>query len=180
MELCHLKHSELSIEQQSYKGGVVFRGDNVRDQEGYLAVFSEQGSSASHMAAAKFLDAISRFNRNDGEDADALGAYTQSDLIGCDIPETWVRLPKHQWPKEWHGKYTEPVVQLVKSLYGHPLAGLLWEKHCRKKILQCGFEPIPGWECPFVHKKSSFSFLCMWTILKWLAERKTSNPCGKH
>ena len=52
MALCHIKHSELAESLQKYKGRVVFRGDNVRDESGYLAVFSEQGTSASHMAAA--------------------------------------------------------------------------------------------------------------------------------
>ena len=69
MELCHLKNAELSKQHQRYKGRVVFRGDNVRDKEGYLAVFSEQGTGASHQAAAKFLDAIARLPGNDGEEA---------------------------------------------------------------------------------------------------------------
>ena len=68
----------------------------MRDEDGYLAVFSEQGTSASRMAAAKFLDAISRFPGCDGEESDATGAYTQSDLGGQRDPETWIRLPKHQ------------------------------------------------------------------------------------
>ena len=58
--LCHEKHAELMRHwiDKEYKGRVIFRGDIVRDEAGYYAVFSEQGSSASHMAAAKFLDAI--------------------------------------------------------------------------------------------------------------------------
>ena len=147
MALCHLKHSELSADKQSYKGRIVFRGDNVTDQEGYLAVFSEQGSSASHMAAGKMLDAIARFPGMYGEEADASSAYTQAELGG---PPTWITLPKNQWPKEWHGKYDDsdpPVVRLRLSLYGHPLAGLYWEKHCRAKLLSVGFEPVEGWEC---------------------------------
>ena len=61
MELCHEKHSELPESQRAYKGRVVFRGDQVRDESGFYAVFSEQGTSASHLAAAKFIDAIARF-----------------------------------------------------------------------------------------------------------------------
>ena len=37
---------------------MVFRGNAARDEHGYGAVFSEQGSSASHMAAADYLDTI--------------------------------------------------------------------------------------------------------------------------
>ena len=58
MPLCHQKNSELAPEHRSYKGRVVFRGDNVKDESGFAAVFSKQGTSASHIAAAKFLDAI--------------------------------------------------------------------------------------------------------------------------
>ncbi len=75
--LCHEKHGELLIHLRSYKGRVVFRGDIVKDAHGYYAVFSEQGASASHMAATKFLDALARCLYCDGEDSDAVGAYTQ-------------------------------------------------------------------------------------------------------
>ena len=56
MELCHKKHAELAraAADEEYKARVVFRGDQVKDETGFLAVFSEQGTSASHMAAAKF------------------------------------------------------------------------------------------------------------------------------
>ena len=39
MDLCHLKHAELSKEHQKYKGRVVFRGDAVKDESGFFAVF---------------------------------------------------------------------------------------------------------------------------------------------
>ena len=43
MALCHIKHSELPKHLQKYKGRVVFRGDDVRDESGYLAVFLSKG-----------------------------------------------------------------------------------------------------------------------------------------
>ena len=39
---------------------VVLRGDIVKDDSGFYAVFTEQGSSASQMTAAKAMDIISR------------------------------------------------------------------------------------------------------------------------
>ena len=75
--ICHEKHSELPLSQRIYKGRVVFRGDIVKDADGFYAVFSEQGTSSSHMAATKFMDALARCPGNDGEDSDAIGAYTQ-------------------------------------------------------------------------------------------------------
>ena len=38
---------------QKYKGRVVLRGDIVKDDSGFYAVFTEQCSSASQMTAAK-------------------------------------------------------------------------------------------------------------------------------
>ena len=60
MDLCHLENSELEPRYQKYKGRVVFRGDIVKDDSGAYAVFTEQGSSAAQMTAAKVMDIISR------------------------------------------------------------------------------------------------------------------------
>ena len=55
------------------------------------------------MAAAKFLDAIARLPGCNGEDSDAIGAYTQVPLASIpNATETWISLPSSQWPKEWH------------------------------------------------------------------------------
>ena len=56
MDLCHLKNSELELQYQKYKGRVVLRGDMAKDDSGAYAAFTEQGSSASQMTAAKVMD----------------------------------------------------------------------------------------------------------------------------
>ena len=51
-----IKHSKMLIWRQStkkHKGRVVLRGDIVKDDSGSYAVFTEKGSSASQMTAAK-------------------------------------------------------------------------------------------------------------------------------
>ena len=53
MDICHLKNAELEAKHQKYKGRVVLCGDIVKDNSGSYAVFTEQGSSASQMTAAK-------------------------------------------------------------------------------------------------------------------------------
>ena len=60
MDICHLKNAELEAKHQKYKCRVVLRGDIVKDDSGSHAVFTEQGSSASQMTAAKIMDIISR------------------------------------------------------------------------------------------------------------------------
>ena len=47
----------------------------------------------------------------------------------------------------------DPLVPLERNLYGHPLAGLLWERQFEKILLKHGWEKIPNWECLFVHRE---------------------------
>ena len=77
MDICHLKNAELEAKHQKYKGRVVLRGDIVKDDSGSYAVFTEQGTSASQMTAAKVMDNISRLPGCSGQAADAVSAYTQ-------------------------------------------------------------------------------------------------------
>ena len=77
MDICHLKNAELEAKHQKYKGRVVLRGDIVKDDSGSHAVFTEQGSLASQMTAAKIMDIISRLPGCDGQAADAISACTQ-------------------------------------------------------------------------------------------------------
>ena len=54
-----------------------------------------------------------------------------------ECPDIWIRLPRHKWTKSW-----DPVVPLERNLYGHPLAGLLWERQFEKVLLKYGWEKI--------------------------------------
>ena len=130
-----MKNAELEAKHQKYKGRVVFRGDIVKDDSGTYAVFTEQGSSASQMTAAKIMDIISRLPGCDGQAADAVSAYTQVKME--DAP----KLFKIQ--KSW-SSMEDPVVPLERNLYGHPLAGLLWERQFEKILLKHGWERIPN------------------------------------
>ena len=135
MDICHLKNAELETKHPKYKGRVVLRGDIVKDDSGSCAVFTEQGSSASQMTAAKVMDIISRLPGCAGQTADAVSAYTQVKMedaskllkiLKSECPDIWIRLPRHKWPKSW-SSMEDPVGHLERNLYGHPLAGLLWE-----------------------------------------------------
>ena len=77
MDICHLKNAELETKHQKYKGRVVLRGDIVKDNSGSYAVFTEQGSSASQMTAAKIMDIISRLPGCARQAADAVSASAQ-------------------------------------------------------------------------------------------------------
>ena len=136
-----------------------------KDDFGSCAVYTEQGSSASQMIAAKVMDIFSRLTGCAGQAADAVSAYTEVTMEDASkllkIPKSecsdiWIRLPRHRWPKSW-SSMEDPVVLLERNLYGHPLAGLLWERQVEKILLRHGWEKIPNWECLFVHReKGSF------------------------
>ena len=155
--LCQVKHSKLAAAFQKYKGRVVFSGNDIRDENGVQAVFAEQGASASSMVNGKVLDALARIPGYAGQNADAVKAYTQVRLADFEgETETWVELPQDRWPASWFGadgscKYVRPVVRLLANLYGHPLAGLWWEKHCHNKVIKCGYQRLQGWECLYQH-----------------------------
>ena len=147
MDLCHLKNSELEPQYQKYNGRIVLRGDIVKDDSGSYAVFTEQGSSASQMTAAKVMDIRSRPPGCAGQAADAVSAYTQVKMADAptllkipksECPDIWIRLPRHKWPKSW-SSVEDPVVPLERNLYGHPLAGLLLERQFEKVPLEHGW-----------------------------------------
>ena len=115
-------------------------------------LFNDGGSSASFLTASKALDAISLLPGNDGEQSDAPQAYTQCKL-GAETQghaETCVTLPEHARPDDWK-KFRDPVCPLRLSLYGHPLSGVFWERHCHARLKEAGFVQVQGWECLFVH-----------------------------
>ena len=45
------------------------------------------------------------------------------------------------------------MVRLERNVYGHPLAGLMWERQLEEVLMQLGWEKVPNWECLFVHRK---------------------------
>ena len=108
MDICHSKNAELETKHEKHKGRVVLRGDIVKDDSGSYAVFTEQGSSASQMTAAKVMYIISRLPGCAGQAADAVFAYTQVKMEDApkllkipksECPDIWIRLPRHKWTK---------------------------------------------------------------------------------
>ena len=150
----------------------MLRGDIVKDDSGAHAVFTEHGSSASQMTARKVMDVIARLPNCDGQAADAISAYTQVRMEDAPtllrIPRSecldiWIRIPRHTWPKSW-SNIENPVVPLERNVYGHPLAGLLWERQSERHFSERGQEKVPNWECLFADKKTRFILFgtCGW------------------
>ena len=98
MDICHLKNAELEAKHQKYKGRVVLRGDIVKDDSGSYAVFTEQGSSASQMTAAKVMEIISILLGCAGQTADAVSTYTQ---VKMEDASKLLKIPKSECPDIW-------------------------------------------------------------------------------
>ena len=127
----------------------MLRGDIVKDDSGAYAVFTEEGSCASQMIAAKVMDVIARLPDCDGQAADAISAYTQVNLEDAprllripksECPDVWIRLPRQKRPQN-------------EILYGHPLAALLCGRPFEEVLLELGWEKEPNLESLFVNRK---------------------------
>ena len=102
-----------------------------------FAVFTEQGSSASQMTAAKIMDTISRLLGCDGQAADAISAFSQ---VKMEDAHKLLKILNRsvQTFGSW-SSMEDPVAPLERNLYGHPLAGLLWERQFEKILLKHGW-----------------------------------------
>ena len=69
----------------------------MKDDSGSCALFTEQGSSASQMTAAKVMDIISIPPGCAGQAADAVSAYTQVKNGGCSqiIENSQIGMSRH-------------------------------------------------------------------------------------
>ena len=169
MDICHLKNAELEAKHQKYKGRVVLRGDIVKDNIGSYAVFTEQGSSASQMTAAKVMDIISRLPGCDGQAADAVSACTHVKMEDApkllkvpksECPDIWIRLPRHKCPKSW-SSVEDPVVPLERNLSARSSFGRTrqFEKILFEVRLGKCFLIVNACSCTV---KKGYSYLCMW------------------
>ena len=115
------------------------------------------------MEAAKAVNAHGLLKGHVIQASDADQAYTQA-LLGDEVPgrgnivykvktETWERLPPEARPDAWANLIMrDPVVPLVRALYGHPDAGGYREAHYEKHLREIGFEPVFNWPSVFYHK----------------------------
>ena len=122
MDLCHLKNSELEPQYQKYNGRVVLRGDIVKDDSGSYAVFTEQGSSASQMTAAKGMDIISRLlpgcSQVKMEDAPT--------LLKSEFPDIWITSTETQMAQimvQYRRPSCSSWTKSVRSSFGRTTVG---------------------------------------------------------
>ena len=105
----------------------------VKDDAVSHAVFTEQGSSASHLTATKVLDVISRLPDCAGEARDAVSAYTQ---VRLEDASNLLRLLRSECPVlgyVYHVLFVQNLAMKYKTLWYHlkeTLSGIHWQDYC--------------------------------------------------
>ena len=68
-------------------------------------------------------------------------------------PDVWIHFSRHKRPKSW-SNIKEPEVLLERTLQGHRLAGLLWERQFEEVLLGLGWEKYQiGNVCVLIENK---------------------------
>ena len=73
----------------------------------------------------------------------------------------------------------DPVVLLERNLYGHPLAGLLWERQFEKILLKYGWEKVLDWECLFVNRARGLFLSVYVDDIRLAGKTENINPTWK-
>ena len=123
MTILSIKHWE-TPELRKLKARIVFRGDDIRDENNNLAVLQELKVNPSGLTGINFNLAYGALKGHKTTQSDVVRAYTQS-YLQTKVP-TWVELPPELTPPEFKG-VKRPCVRLQKSLYGHPESGHHWD-----------------------------------------------------
>ena len=63
----------------------------------------------------------------------------------------------------------------LERQYGHPLAGLLWERKF-EALLGSGWEKVPNWKCLFVHLQQGLFLSVYVDDIKMAGRKQNLNP----
>ena len=124
---------------------------------------------------------------SDGQAADAISAYTQVKLDDAprllkiptsECPDDWIRLPRRKWPRSWR-EIEDAVVLLERNLYGHPLAGLLWERQFEEVLFELGWRKVPNWEMCVSSSKQGIFLSVYVDDIKMAGQKQNMGPIRK-
>ena len=125
--LCGIKHFEQPCDAWKYKGRIVYRGDQIRNESNELVLYADTATTPTALVALNLALFYGSCEYNAISLSDAIQAFLQAPIE----EETWIIIPYELWFDEWKKispKDTKLVVRLLRSLYGHPLAGKLWQE----------------------------------------------------
>ena len=145
---------------------------------GLNAVFTEQGSSATQMTAAKVMDVISRLPGCDGQAADAVSAYTQVKME--DILKL-LRFPNRKVQTfgfvyhDTNGLNHGPVWRIQSFFLNGIFLVILWQDCSGKDNLR----KVPNWECLFVHRDEGLFLSVHVDDIKLAGKKQNLDPMWK-
>ena len=162
------KNAELEPQFQKCKGRVVLRGDIVKGDSWAYAVFTEQGSSASQMTAAKVMDVM----------APRLW-WTSSWCNICQNVQIYGYVfHDNNWPKSWDK--IEDCGSSWKKLVRTP-TGKTFEGTGSPNIFYWNLDgkKVPNWECLFVHRKQKLFLSVYVDDIKMSGRKQNVTPVRK-
>ena len=141
-----------------YKARIVFAGNNIQTASGTAPheLYTEISQTPAAMNTVRAALAIAALRGFVPKVRDATQAYIQAVIDKAGRPRTWVRLPKAWWPAHWFDGqgvplYYDPVVVLVRALYGHPESGALWDRHLRAILVKLQWRRVESHPGLYVH-----------------------------
>ena len=89
------------------------------------------------------------------------------------------RRVRGSWSFRVCGGLPRGLAVLERNLYGHPLAGLFWERQFEKVLSEHGWGKVPTWECLFVNREKG-RFLSVYVDdIKLAGEKQNISPTWK-
>ena len=150
-------------------------------------MFTEQGSSAPQMTAAKVMDIISRLPGCSRQAADAVSAHTHVKkenastsfkISKSECPDIWTRPPKTKMAKimvQNRRPSRSSRQESVRSSFGKTIM----EKQFLKVPLKHGWEDVYNGNVHRSTEQEDYSYPCMWTISNWHSRQNTKKPTWK-
>ena len=73
----------------------------------------------------------------------------------------------------------EPVVPIDRNVFGHPLAGLLWERQFEQVLLDHGWNKFQTGNVHLSTEQENYSYQCIWDDIKLAGKKQNIDPMWK-
>ena len=117
-------NGEQPFEAHKYKGLIKNEADEI-------VLYADTATTPTALVALNLALFYGSCEHNAISFSDAVQAFLQAPIE----EETWVIVPYELWLEEWKTKYPKDAKLVV---YGHPLAGKLWQAFLSDKLKQTG------------------------------------------
>ena len=186
MDICHLKNAELQKKHQKYKGRIVCTARRHCEKTIQTLMQYSQNKDHQHHKCRPPKSWILFQTYLDAQDKQLmqylptlklkwkmLRNYWKFKKSEC--PDILISPPRHKWPKSW-SSMEDPVVPLERNIYGHSLAGLLWERQFEKIQWKNGWEKVSNCEFLFVHREKLLFLSVYVDDIKLAGKKENMDP----